>query len=110
MTNHMLSLFHLDGEWKDITSDRHDVTMLKFFGEGDVELTSSDYSVSIVDLSFTYLFNDGINCKKVKLGDDEVWKHTDDDKFAEIKSFSLGLCSKSFLVKNQPGKSVSQSQ
>uniref|UniRef100_A0A3B0ML99 SfiI-subtelomeric related protein family member, putative n=1 Tax=Theileria annulata TaxID=5874 RepID=A0A3B0ML99_THEAN len=102
LTNNMFTLFHLDGnEWKNITSDRHDVTMLKFLGENDAEITSSDYSVSIVDLSFTYIFNSGVNCKKVKLGDDEVWNHADDSKFADIKSFSLGLASNSFFVKNQ---------
>ncbi|XP_951835.1 SfiI-subtelomeric fragment related protein family member, putative [Theileria annulata] len=102
LTNNMFTLFHLDGnEWKNITSDRHDVTMLKFLGENDAEITSSDYSVSIVDLSFTYIFNSGVKCKKIMLADDEVWNHTDDAKFSDIKSFSLGLASNSFFVKNQ---------
>ncbi|XP_954146.1 SfiI-subtelomeric fragment related protein family member, putative [Theileria annulata] len=102
LTNNMFTLFHLDGnEWKDITSDRHDITNLKFLGENDAEITSSDYTVTIVDLSYTFLFNTGVSCKKVKYGDDEVWNHTDDTKFADIKSFSLGLASNSFFVKNQ---------
>ncbi|XP_951912.1 SfiI-subtelomeric fragment related protein family member, putative [Theileria annulata] len=102
MTNNMFTLFNLEGgEWKDITSKRHDVTMLKFLGEGDTELSKTDYTVSIVDLSFTYIFNAGIKCKKIKLGEEEVWKHSDDSNFADIKSFSLGLASNSFFVKNQ---------
>uniref|UniRef100_A0A3B0MYG3 SfiI-subtelomeric related protein family member, putative n=1 Tax=Theileria annulata TaxID=5874 RepID=A0A3B0MYG3_THEAN len=102
LTNNMFTLFHEEaGKWQDVTSKRHDVTKIKFFGEGDVELKSSDYTVTIVDLSFAYLFNDGVKCKKIKLGDDELWKHTDDTNFAEIKSFSLGLASNSFFAKNQ---------
>ncbi|XP_952235.1 SfiI-subtelomeric fragment related protein family member, putative [Theileria annulata] len=102
LTNNMFTLFHLeDDEWNDITSDRHDVTNLKFLGENDAELSKTDYTVTIVDLSYTFLFNTGVSCKKVKLGDDEVWKDTDDTKFADIKSFSLGLASNSFFVKNQ---------
>uniref|UniRef100_A0A3B0NFY7 SfiI-subtelomeric related protein family member, putative n=1 Tax=Theileria annulata TaxID=5874 RepID=A0A3B0NFY7_THEAN len=102
LTNNMFTLFNLDGnEWKDITSDRHDVKKLKFFGENDAEISKTNYTVTIVDLSFTYIFNSGVSCKKVKLGDEEVWNHTDDTKFAEIKSFSLGLASNSFFVKNQ---------
>ncbi|XP_954709.1 uncharacterized protein TA17491, partial [Theileria annulata] len=102
LDNNMFTLFHLDdNEWKDITSDRHDVTKLKFLDENDAEITKTGYTVSIVDLSFTYIFNDGVMCKKVKLGDDEIWKHTDDSNFADIKSFSLGLASNSFFVKNK---------
>ncbi|XP_953625.1 SfiI-subtelomeric fragment related protein family member, putative [Theileria annulata] len=102
LTNNMFTVFQEDGgTWKDITSDRHDVKKLRFFGDNDAEITTSDYSVSIVDLSFTYIFKDGVKCKKVKFGDDEVWKHTDDSNFADIKSFSLGLSSNAFFVKNQ---------
>uniref|UniRef100_A0A3B0MLZ7 SfiI-subtelomeric related protein family member, putative n=1 Tax=Theileria annulata TaxID=5874 RepID=A0A3B0MLZ7_THEAN len=102
LTNNMFTLFNLDGnEWKNITSDRHDITKLKFLGEGDAELTKTGYTVSIVDLSFTYIFNTGVSCKTIKLEDADVWKHTDDSKFADIKSFSLGLASNSFFVKNQ---------
>uniref|UniRef100_A0A3B0N6P2 SfiI-subtelomeric related protein family member, putative n=1 Tax=Theileria annulata TaxID=5874 RepID=A0A3B0N6P2_THEAN len=102
LDNNMFTLFELvGGEWKDITTERHDITEIKFFGEGDTEITKTDYTVSIVDLSFTYLFNSGVSCKTIKLGEDEIWKHTDDSKFADIKSFSLGLASNSFFVKNQ---------
>ncbi|XP_954909.1 SfiI-subtelomeric fragment related protein family member, putative [Theileria annulata] len=102
LTNNMFTVFQEDaGEWKDVTSKRHDVTKLKFFDESDRELSKNDYEVSIVDLSFAYIFNSGVSCKKIMLGDDELWKHTDDTNFAEIKSFSLGLASNSFFVKNQ---------
>uniref|UniRef100_A0A3B0MZK6 SfiI-subtelomeric related protein family member, putative n=1 Tax=Theileria annulata TaxID=5874 RepID=A0A3B0MZK6_THEAN len=100
-------ILHKSGKnkpWNDITSKTFDITKLGFLGDNDTELTSSDYDVSLVDLLFTYTFNDGINCRKVKLGDNEVWKHSDDSKFAEIKSFSLGLASNSFFVKNQSGE------
>ncbi|XP_952702.1 SfiI-subtelomeric fragment related protein family member, putative [Theileria annulata] len=102
LTNNMFTLFHQEsGQWKDITSKRHDVTKLKFLGENDRELSKADYKVSIVDLSFTYIFNDGVKCKKVMLDDADVWNHSDDPKFSEIKLFSLGLASNSFFVKNQ---------
>uniref|UniRef100_A0A3B0MSM6 SfiI-subtelomeric related protein family member, putative n=1 Tax=Theileria annulata TaxID=5874 RepID=A0A3B0MSM6_THEAN len=102
LTNNMFTLFNEEaGEWKDITNSRHDITRLKFLGEGDTEISKSDYSVTIVDLSYTFVFKSGVNCKKIKLGDADVWKHTDDTKFSEIKLFSLGLASNNFFVKNQ---------
>ncbi|XP_955112.1 SfiI-subtelomeric fragment related protein family member, putative [Theileria annulata] len=106
LDNNMFTLFHEEsGEWKDITKDRFDVSKVKFFGEGDSELSKTDYTVNISFLSYEFTFNDGVKCKKVKLGDDDVWKHTDDTNFADIKSFSLGLTSNNFFVKNQSDQS-----
>uniref|UniRef100_A0A3B0ME66 SfiI-subtelomeric related protein family member, putative n=1 Tax=Theileria annulata TaxID=5874 RepID=A0A3B0ME66_THEAN len=87
-----------------VTSDRRDVSNLKFLGENDTDLTSSDFTVSIVDLSFTYMFNDDVSCKKVLLGDDEVWKHTDDSNFADIKSVRLDLLKNKLFVTNSSNK------
>ncbi|XP_954935.1 Theileria-specific hypothetical telomeric sfii fragment-related protein, putative [Theileria annulata] len=102
LTNNKFTVFHLDGnEWKDVTSKRHDVTKLKFFGDNDVELSRTDYTVSIVDLSFAHIFNDGVICRKVKLGGGDVWKNSDYPKFEDIKSFQLDLITNSFIVKNQ---------
>ncbi|XP_953548.1 SfiI-subtelomeric fragment related protein family member, putative [Theileria annulata] len=86
--------------WEDITTQRHDVKKLKFIGEGDSELSKNDYKIDLIKLSFTYTFNDGVKCKKIKLGDDEVWKDTDDPKFAELKSISLDLLKDQFSVTN----------
>ncbi|XP_953553.1 SfiI-subtelomeric fragment related protein family member, putative [Theileria annulata] len=102
LDNNMFTVFQEEaGKWQDVTSKRHDVTKLRFIGDNDVELSKTDYSVTIVDLSFSHIFNTGVNCKKIKLGDDELWKHSDDPKFESIKSFSLGLASNSFFAKNQ---------
>ncbi|XP_955551.1 SfiI-subtelomeric fragment related protein family member, putative [Theileria annulata] len=106
LTNNMFTLFHLDGnEWNNITSDRHDVSNLKFLGDSDTDLTKSDYTVSIVDLSFTYIFKDDVICKKIKLGDDEVWKHTDDSEFSSLKKLSLDLPTNKFSVMNPSDQS-----
>ncbi|XP_952704.1 SfiI-subtelomeric fragment related protein family member, putative [Theileria annulata] len=106
LTNNTFTLFHhFAGTWKDITSDRHDITNLKFLGENDVELKSSDYSVTIVFLSYTYLFNDGVKCKKIIYDNNMLWSHTDNSNFSEIKSFSLGLVSNNFYVINNENES-----
>ncbi|XP_952703.1 SfiI-subtelomeric fragment related protein family member, putative [Theileria annulata] len=105
MTNNIFTLFHLDGvEWH-ITSKRRDVSKLKFLGDNDVELKSSDYTVRTVFLSFIYKFNSGVVCKKIKLADADIWKHTDDPGFSEIKIFSIGLISNSFFVFNNKNES-----
>ncbi|XP_952705.1 SfiI-subtelomeric fragment related protein family member, putative [Theileria annulata] len=101
LTNNMFKLFHLENnEWTDITIQKHNITKLKFFGENDAELKASDYNVSLENDSFTYLFNDGVKCKKIIYSDLDVWNHTDDKDYSEIKSFSLGLSSNKFSVTN----------
>uniref|UniRef100_A0A3B0MFF7 SfiI-subtelomeric related protein family member, putative n=1 Tax=Theileria annulata TaxID=5874 RepID=A0A3B0MFF7_THEAN len=101
LDNHLFKVFKEDAsEWKDVTLNRPDVKKLKFLGDNAVVLTSSDYTVSLSNFSFTYHFNTGVKCKKVLFGDAEVWKDTEDPKYSSLKSFSLGLCSKRFYVKN----------
>ncbi|EAN30978.1 hypothetical protein TpMuguga_03g00243 [Theileria parva strain Muguga] len=107
LSNNMFKLFHQSNKnnpWSDITSQKHDVTKFKFYGENDAELTLSDYKISIVDYSFCYSFKTGVKCKKVLLGQEVVWKSGDDRKFKEIKSFSLGLTSNSFFIMNPSGE------
>ncbi|EAN32974.1 hypothetical protein TpMuguga_02g00691 [Theileria parva strain Muguga] len=105
LTSRTFSLFQeSDKEWKDITKDRHYVTKLKFYGEGDAVLKETDYDVTIVDMSFSHTFKSGVKCVKVKLGQEVVWSHTDDPKFKEITVFSLGLASNCFFIKNPPGE------
>ncbi|XP_955266.1 SfiI-subtelomeric fragment related protein family member, putative [Theileria annulata] len=58
----------------------------------------SCYNVSIVDLSYRFTFKDSVKCNKIKLGDYELWNHSDDPKFADIKILSLDLPTNSFLV------------
>ncbi|XP_953549.1 SfiI-subtelomeric fragment related protein family member, putative [Theileria annulata] len=102
LTNNMFTLFKLDGNnWTNITSNRHDVSKLKFFGESDNELKSTDYSVTIVFLSYEITFNDGVKCKKITYSNNLLWRPTDDPKFGEIKSLSLGLSKDKFFLKNQ---------
>uniref|UniRef100_A0A3B0MKC1 SfiI-subtelomeric related protein family member n=1 Tax=Theileria annulata TaxID=5874 RepID=A0A3B0MKC1_THEAN len=120
LTDNSFKLFNdYAGTWKDITSQRHDLSKLIFLGENDTEVTTSDYTLTIVDLSFTYIFNAGVKCKKVKLADAEVWKHTDDSNFSDIKSLQLDLPTNKFFVTNstdqtkeltlsQPVKTASQ--
>ncbi|EAN33500.1 hypothetical protein TpMuguga_01g00256 [Theileria parva strain Muguga] len=94
-------LFHQPGKsqsWKDVTSERYDVRQLKFYGDGDKELKSSDYTSTLVNYSFEFKFNSGVNCKKIKYGQDDVWKHTDDPNLSTIKMLHLGLVSNSFFV------------
>uniref|UniRef100_A0A3B0N3J6 SfiI-subtelomeric related protein family member, putative n=1 Tax=Theileria annulata TaxID=5874 RepID=A0A3B0N3J6_THEAN len=106
MTNSSFSLFHLDdGNWKDVTSMRHDVKKLKLLGDSDVELTSSDFEVMLVNLSYTYMFKDASKCKKVMLGDLDLWKHDEDTKFPSLKKLSLDLPSNKFSVMNSSDES-----
>ncbi|XP_954705.1 SfiI-subtelomeric fragment related protein family member, putative [Theileria annulata] len=101
LDNHLFKVFKEDAsKWKDVTLNRPDVSRLKFLGDNDAVLKPSDYTVSLSNFSFTYHFNSGVNCKKVLFGDSEVWKDSEDPKFSSLKSFSLGLCSKRFYVKN----------
>uniref|UniRef100_A0A3B0NKA1 SfiI-subtelomeric related protein family member n=1 Tax=Theileria annulata TaxID=5874 RepID=A0A3B0NKA1_THEAN len=86
--------------WNNITSTRHDLTKLKFLGEADTEIKSSDFKVTLQNLSYTYRFNTGVSCKKINLGDDELWTPADDPNYSSIKSFSLGLASNQFSVTN----------
>uniref|UniRef100_A0A3B0N5G4 SfiI-subtelomeric related protein family member, putative n=1 Tax=Theileria annulata TaxID=5874 RepID=A0A3B0N5G4_THEAN len=86
--------------WTDITSDRHDITKLKFLDENKV-LTSSDFTVSFVDFSYEFTFKDGVNCKKITYNNKLLWYHTDDPKFGYLKGLYLGLVSNRFFVKNQ---------
>ncbi|EAN33776.1 hypothetical protein TpMuguga_01g00539 [Theileria parva strain Muguga] len=106
LTNNSFKLFHQSHgkTWTDITKDKHDMTKLRFYGEGDAVLKSTHYTVSIVDLSFNYAFNEGVNCRKINYDDNVVWNHSDDKKFEFIKSFSLGLVSNKFFVKNNSGE------
>ncbi|EAN33066.1 hypothetical protein TpMuguga_02g00782 [Theileria parva strain Muguga] len=105
LTNRTFTLFQeADEDWTDITSKRHDVAKLKFLGEGDAVLKETDYDVTIVDMSFSHTFKSGVNCKKVKLGQEVVWKSGDDPKFQQITVFSLGLASNCFFIKNPSGE------
>ncbi|XP_951759.1 SfiI-subtelomeric fragment related protein family member, putative [Theileria annulata] len=106
LNNNTFKLFQLENnEWTNITAKRHDITRLRFLGDNDVDLMFTDYTVTLVDLSYTFVFKSGVNCKKIKLGDDEVWSHSDDTNYAEIKSFSLGLPTNKFFVKNSSDQS-----
>uniref|UniRef100_A0A3B0NDL5 SfiI-subtelomeric related protein family member, putative n=1 Tax=Theileria annulata TaxID=5874 RepID=A0A3B0NDL5_THEAN len=106
LNNNTFKLFQLENnEWTNITAKRHDITRLKFLGDNDVDLMFTDYTVTLVDLSYTYSFKSGVSCKKIKLGDDEVWSHSDDTNYADIRSFSLGLTSNKFFVKNSSDQS-----
>ncbi|EAN32287.1 hypothetical protein TpMuguga_02g00001 [Theileria parva strain Muguga] len=87
--------------WEDITSKRHDVSKLKFFGDNNTELKSSDYEITIVNKFLNYTFNDGVKCLTVNLGDNVVWSHSDHSNFKEIKAFSLDLYLNNFFVKNK---------
>ncbi|XP_955550.1 SfiI-subtelomeric fragment related protein family member, putative [Theileria annulata] len=101
-------LLHKSGKnkpWNDITNAKYDVTKLKFLGEGDSEISKSDYDVDLHDLSYTFLFKSGVTCRKVLFGDDDVWKHTDDPNYSDIKSLQLDLPTNKFLVKNQSDQS-----
>ncbi|EAN31449.1 hypothetical protein TpMuguga_04g00097 [Theileria parva strain Muguga] len=100
-----LTILYKDGKnkpWNDITSTKHDVSKVKFFGEGDKELSVSDYKIDI-GFIFSYIvkFNDGVNCKKITYQGKDIWKHTDDENFKEIKAFSLGLGSNEFYVRKE---------
>uniref|UniRef100_A0A3B0MEI1 SfiI-subtelomeric related protein family member, putative n=1 Tax=Theileria annulata TaxID=5874 RepID=A0A3B0MEI1_THEAN len=86
--------------WIDLTSLRYDVSKLKLIGENDVLLKPSQRTVTIDDHSFHYLFHDGVKCRKIMYEDDEVWNHSDDTQFADIKSFSLNLISNRFFLNN----------
>ncbi|EAN33878.1 hypothetical protein TpMuguga_01g00640 [Theileria parva strain Muguga] len=103
LKDYMFQLFQkpAGGAWKDVTGDRFDLKKLKFFGEGDKEITKSDYNVNLAFLSYEFIFKTGVKCQKVKLGDDVLWKHDEDPKFREIKAFTLGLTTNKFFVKNQ---------
>uniref|UniRef100_A0A3B0MI17 SfiI-subtelomeric related protein family member, putative n=1 Tax=Theileria annulata TaxID=5874 RepID=A0A3B0MI17_THEAN len=99
--NTFILFLQLAGTWKDITDTKCDVSKLKFLDENDTELNSSDYKVFIFRFFFTYTFNTGVNCKKITYNNRDVWKHDDDTKFSSLKSFSFGLGSNKFFVKNQ---------
>ncbi|EAN31032.1 hypothetical protein TpMuguga_03g00297 [Theileria parva strain Muguga] len=86
--------------WTDITSQKHDLKKLKFLGENNTELTSSSYKITIVNLSYTFTFNDGVNCLTIKLGDKDIWKSSDDSNFESIKTFYLDLSNNLFSVTN----------
>ncbi|XP_954469.1 SfiI-subtelomeric fragment related protein family member, putative [Theileria annulata] len=91
MTNKMFKLFKLENnEWQDITSDRLDITKLKFLGEGDTELSKTDYTVSIVENSYEFKFTSDPKCTCIKYNDTEVWKHSSQhgDKFPTSVSFN----------------------
>ncbi|XP_954701.1 SfiI-subtelomeric fragment related protein family member, putative [Theileria annulata] len=101
-------LLHKSGKnkpWNDLTSEKYDLTKLKFLGENDSELTSSDYKVMLDDLLFTYLFNSGVDCRKVKYDSDFVWTYNDDKNFQSLKSLSLDLPTNRFFAKNSSDES-----
>ncbi|EAN30705.1 hypothetical protein TpMuguga_03g00863 [Theileria parva strain Muguga] len=106
LSDNTFKLFEQSGEnnwrWADTTNTRYDVTRFKFYGDNDTTLTQSDYKVNIVDLSLSHIFIDGVTCKKIKYGDDVIWKHTDDPNYSTIKMFSIGLASNSlYAVKSE---------
>ncbi|EAN30953.1 hypothetical protein TpMuguga_03g00218 [Theileria parva strain Muguga] len=84
---------------KDVTSKKHDVSKLKFFGDNDKELTTSDYKIDLVKLSYTVIFNDNVKCKKIMLGDKDLWKSTDFSNFETFKELLLGLISNDFFLR-----------
>ncbi|EAN33885.1 hypothetical protein TpMuguga_01g00647 [Theileria parva strain Muguga] len=99
LDNNTFKLFqHLSGKWTDITNKRHDVTKLKFLGHGDVDLKSTNYNVTIVDYSYRIKFSDEANCRKIKYGEDYLWKHSDDSEFESFKMFDLCLISNEFFI------------
>ncbi|EAN33141.1 hypothetical protein TpMuguga_02g00856 [Theileria parva strain Muguga] len=86
--------------WTDVTSQKHDVSNLKFLDDNDKELSASDYKIDI-GFTFSYLvILNGVKCKKIKLGEADVWKSTDDKKFEKLKSFTLDLESNNFHVRS----------
>ncbi|EAN34461.1 hypothetical protein TpMuguga_01g01223 [Theileria parva strain Muguga] len=104
LNNRTFNLFQEgENEWNDITKERHDVKKLRFLGESDTEIQTSQYEVSIVDMSFCHTFNTGVKCKKVKLGEDVVYNYDDHTDFGDISVFSLGLASNNFFIKNASG-------
>ncbi|EAN31455.1 hypothetical protein TpMuguga_04g00103 [Theileria parva strain Muguga] len=87
--------------WKDVTGERYDITKLKFYGD-DAELKVTDYKIDLLgrDKTFAFVYEfTGANCKKIKFGDEDIWKSTDDRKYSTIKKFSLGLVSNDFFVR-----------
>ncbi|EAN32279.1 hypothetical protein TpMuguga_04g00929 [Theileria parva strain Muguga] len=100
LEDYSFSLFEqYDGKtWNDVTDKRYDVTALRFYGDNDKLLNDSDFKATIVNYSYEFKFNDGVTCKKIKYGDDVVWRHTDDPDYSTIKMFHLGLISNKFLV------------
>nr|AAG37804.1 hypothetical telomeric SfiI fragment 1 protein 2 [Theileria parva] len=103
LSNNLFKLFqHLSGNWSDITAERRDVTKLKFYGDGDNEITSVDYSVSFVkDYLYEFSFNDGVKCSKIKYKEKVVWRNMKGKMYEDIKMFQLGLLSNNFFIKNQ---------
>uniref|UniRef100_A0A3B0N5H8 SfiI-subtelomeric related protein family member n=1 Tax=Theileria annulata TaxID=5874 RepID=A0A3B0N5H8_THEAN len=105
LTDNSFKLFNLDSaknkSWEDITKDRYDVKKLKLLGDNDVELSKTDYTITIVNYSYQHTFKPGVKCVKITYNDELLWSHTDDTSFSDIKSFSLGLASNKFFVKNQ---------
>ncbi|EAN31448.1 hypothetical protein TpMuguga_04g00096 [Theileria parva strain Muguga] len=94
-------LIHKQGNnLNDITSKRHDISRLKFYGENDAELKKTDYEVTIAFFPYRVTFNDRVKCRKIMFGDKEIWKSTEGDEFKEIKSLALGLISNEFSVIN----------
>ncbi|XP_954140.1 SfiI-subtelomeric fragment related protein family member, putative [Theileria annulata] len=102
LTNNMFKLFKQegDGNWTDITSQRSDVTNLKFLDDNDTELKASDYTITIIYLSYEYTFKPGVKCRKIRYNNIPIWNHSDDTRFSKIKIFSMGLITNSFFVFN----------
>ncbi|EAN33247.1 hypothetical protein TpMuguga_01g00003 [Theileria parva strain Muguga] len=105
LSNDMFLLFHQSsGTWTDVTKERYDVDKLKFFGENDAALNKSSYSTTLISYSYSLEFNAGVKCQKVKYGNEDVWKHSDDTDFGSIKSLFIDLISNQLSVKNESGQ------
>ncbi|EAN33246.1 hypothetical protein TpMuguga_01g00002 [Theileria parva strain Muguga] len=85
----------------NITHQRYDVTKLKFLGDSDAVIDASSYEPTIADRYYSFEFKNGAKCKKIKFGDDVLWKH--DSEFGQIVSFHLDLISNKFFLKNHNG-------
>ncbi|EAN33501.1 hypothetical protein TpMuguga_01g00257 [Theileria parva strain Muguga] len=112
LNNLELLLYHKTAEdqpWKDITSDRHKLSELKFFtfdqSGSPKEIDSTYYRVELNGFSYGYTFHDDFEFHQIKYQNKLVYDYDADEDFGLLKGVYLGLSSNNFFITNYDNES-----
>uniref|UniRef100_A0A3B0MSJ6 SfiI-subtelomeric related protein family member n=1 Tax=Theileria annulata TaxID=5874 RepID=A0A3B0MSJ6_THEAN len=100
-------IFHRIGdpnEWHDVTSRRFDMDLFKFYDAGEDEIKSKGYVKSLYHLSYGYFFKLGVKCFSVKLKNEKIYNHLEDQWLGFIRGVFLDLINNKVYIMDLAGE------
>ncbi|XP_955496.1 uncharacterized protein TA18363 [Theileria annulata] len=100
-------IFHRIGdpnEWHDVTSRRFDMDLFKFYDAGEDEIKSKGYVKSLYHLSYGYFFKLGVKCFSVKLKNEKIYNHLEDQWLGFIRGVFIDLINNKVYIMDLAGE------